>query len=181
MNVHIQVNLLIAAALYLLWALAMFMGQQETHPLLSTGPYDAAASSMFGASLFAFVVLFLIALLNPIKELVYASAAALAFLALVALYQLFISHNMPQNPATFFSLLISGTIAAILFFSMIQAPTTAGVGHHAGSSRTRTGRRTRSASSRRVARGAAAGRSRATSRSRPRKVKKKVGARRERR
>ncbi len=122
MKVHIQVNLLIAAALYLLWALTLFMGQEQAHPLLSTGPYDAVANSMFGASMFAFVVLFIIGVLNPIKEIVYASIVALAFLGLVALYQMFLSDGMPQNPATFFSLVITLAVAAILFFSMIQAP-----------------------------------------------------------
>lgn len=102
MKVHIQLNLLIVAALYLVWALFLFMGQQQAHPLLSNGPYDAATTSMFGASLFAFVVLFIIAFLNPVKELVYASIAALGFLVLVSLYQLFLSGGMPQNSRDIF-------------------------------------------------------------------------------
>ncbi len=178
MKVHIQLNLLIAAALYLVWALFLFMGQQQAHPLLSNGPYDATASSMLGASLFAFVVLFITAFLNPVKELVYASVAALAFLALVSLYQLFLSGGMPQNPATFFSLLISATVGAILFFSIMQAPETASAGPRV------VGRRTaRKTGSRRTAQRAAASKRRVTkSRTKVRKTKKKSGtARRKRR
>ncbi|MFQ6021503.1 MAG: hypothetical protein ACE5NW_02175 [Acidiferrobacterales bacterium] len=128
MKVHIQVNLLIAAVLFLLWALALFMGQNEVHPLLSTGPYDAVANSMLGASMLAFVVLFIIGVVNPIKELVYASVTAMAFLGLVAAYHMFLSDGMPQNPVTFFSLVITLSVAAILFFSMIQKPASSATG-----------------------------------------------------
>jgi hypothetical protein len=146
MKVHIQLNLLIVAALYLLWGLLLFVGQQQAHPLLSNGPYDAMTSSMFAASLFAFVVLFVIALLNPMKELVYASVAALAFLALASLYQLFLSGGMPQNPTTFFGMLISATVAAILFFSMTQTPKAPETGPQVAADRgRRTVRKTRSA------------------------------------
>ena len=172
MKVHIQLNLLIVAALYLVWALFLFMGQQQAHPLLSNGPYDAATTSMFGASLFAFVVLFIIALLNPVKELVYASVAVLGFLALVSLYQLFLSGGMPQNPATFFSLLISTTVGAILFFSTMQTAEAADRGR-------RTARKVGSAG---ATRRTAASKRRATkSHTRARKTKKKTSAARRKR
>lgn len=175
MKVHIQLNLLIVAALYMVWALFLFMGQQQAHPLLSNGPYDATASSMFGASLFAFVVLFVIAFLNPVKELVYASVAALALLALVSLYQLFLSGGMPQNPATFFSLLISATVAAILFFSMLQTAEAAEPGRRLVAGR---GRRTAATATRRTA----ASKRRVTkSRTKARKAKKKTTAPRRKR
>jgi hypothetical protein len=181
MKVHIQLNLLIVAALYLVWALFLFMGQQQAHPLLSSGPYDAVASSMFGASLFAFVVLFITALLNPVKELIYASVAALAFLALVSLYQLFLSGGMPQNPATFFGMLISATVAAILFFSMMQTPeAAAGASPKALADRGR--RTTRKTHSARGTRRTAASKGRVTkSRTKARTTKKKTSAARRKR
>ena len=180
MKVHIQLNLLIVAVLYTIWALFLFMGQQQAHPLLSNGPYDATASSMFGASLFAFVVLFIIALLNPVKGLVYASVAALAFLALVSLYQLFLSGGMPQNPATFFGMLISATVAAILFFSMMQTPGAAETGPRVAADRgRRTARKTGSA---RATRRTAASKRRVTkSRRKARTTKKKASTTRRKR
>ena len=181
MKVHIQLNLLIVAVLYTVWALFLFMGQQQAHPLLSNGPYDAVASSMFGASLFAFVVLFIMALLNPVKGLVYASVAALAFLALVSLYQLFLSGGMPQNPVTFFGMLISATVAAILFFSMMQTPeAAAGTASRTLADRgRRTARKTGSA---RATRRTAASKRRGTKgRTKARTTKKKASAARRKR
>ena len=135
---------------------------------------------MFGASLFAFVVLFITALLNPVKGLVYASAAALTFLALVLLYQLFLSGGMPQNPATFFSLLISATVAAILFFSMVQTPGAAETGPRVGADLgRRTARKTRSAST--TGRTAASKRRVTKNRTKVRKTKKKTSATRRKR
>ncbi len=180
MKVHIQLNLLIVAALYLVWALFLFMGQEQAHPLLSNGPYDAATTSMCGASLFAFVELFIIAFLNPVKELVYASVAALGFLTLVSLYQLFLSGGMPQNPATFFGLLVSATIAAILFFSMMQTPEAAETGPRVAADRgRRTARKTHSAGATR--RTAASKRRVTKSRTKARKTKKKTSAARRKR
>jgi hypothetical protein len=122
MKVHIQVSLYIVAAVALLWAVALFMAPQAIQGLFSSGPYDPAATAMFGASLFAFALLFFMAGLNPINPLVYASIIALGFLTLAALFQMFIGTGMRQNGATFFSLLLYGVIALVLFFTAVQPP-----------------------------------------------------------
>ena len=44
MKVHIQLNLLIVAALYLVWALFLFMGQQQAHPMAHTMQLPARCS-----------------------------------------------------------------------------------------------------------------------------------------
>ncbi len=99
------------------------MGPEEVQPLLSKGPYDPAVTGMLGASLLAFALLFLMAVLNPTKALIYVSVIALGLLSLVAIFQMFISSQMPQIPATFFSLLINFSIGLILLFSVLQLST----------------------------------------------------------
>ena len=186
MKVHIRLNLYIVAALFLLWGVALFMGPEEVQPLLSKGPYDPAVTGMFGASLFAFALLFLMAALNPTKALIHASVIALGLLSLVAIFQMFISSAMPQNPATFFSLLINFSIGLILFFSVLQSSTPSPTGTRAVSrSRVRTtrrpqaSRRTKAKKASRPA-GKAAGRKKVAKKT-SRKTKKKAGTRRKRR
>lgn len=122
MMAHVRLHLLIAAVLYLGCGLALLMGQEGAHRIISTGPYDTVTSAMFASALLAFAAMFLMGVLNPVKALVNASVVALAFPVLVAAYLMFISSSMPQHPATFFSLLIAFTIGAILFFSVIKSP-----------------------------------------------------------
>ncbi|MFQ5756524.1 MAG: hypothetical protein ACE5H7_10580 [Acidiferrobacterales bacterium] len=186
MKVHVRLNLYIVTALFLLWGVALFMGPEEIQPLLSKGPYDPAVTGMLGASLFAFALLFLMAALNPTKALIHVSVIALGLLSLVAFFQMFISSGMPQNPATFFSLLINLSIGLILFFSVLQLSTPSPTGTRAiGRSRVQT-RRKAQASRRTKARktsrpaGRAAGRKKVAKKT-SRKTKRKADTRRKRR
>lgn len=128
MKVHIQLCLYIAAAVALLWGVGLFMQPETVHGLFSNGPYDSAATAMFGASLFAFALLFFTAALYPVNPLVYASVSALALLSITALFQMYIGSGMPRNGLTFLSLLIYGVMALILFFSLVQPPAVAARG-----------------------------------------------------
>lgn len=132
MKVHLQLCLYIAAAIALSWAVALFMAPQTVHAWFSLGQYDSATTAMWGASLFAFALLFLMAGLNPINPLVHASVIAIALLSVTAVFEMFVRlpPGMVKNGATFLSLLIYGVVGLILFFSVIQpsAATFAGLG-----------------------------------------------------
>lgn len=174
---HVRMHLLIAAVLYFFLALALFMGQDGAHRVLSTGPYDAVTNTMLGGAMLAFAVLFFMGVLNPVKALVNAAVAALGFLALVVVYLMFISASMPQHPATFFSFLITFTIGAILFFSAVQPPVSSDTRSAARSTRRpRPLRKPRAQSRKKTARRAPVRKKGAK-----KKVKKKTGLRRRRR
>ena len=80
MKTQVQIALLVAGGLYLLWGIGFMSAPQQVQHLMSTGAYDVASVAMLTASLFAFVMLFVLAAGNPERDMVIASATALLFL-----------------------------------------------------------------------------------------------------
>lgn len=120
MKAHVKLSLYIVAAVSVLWGIALFMSPRTVHGVLSGGPYDPAATGLVGAAMFAYALLFFIAALNPIKPLLNASAVALGFFTVVAVFLMFLSTAMPRNLWTFFSTLLYLSIGLILFFSTLE-------------------------------------------------------------
>ncbi len=120
MRRHVQVALVIVMILYLFWGLALLAVPETLHKILSTGPYDVTTTAMFGAGLFAFVIIFAMTAHNPIHELRYASAAGVMFFGLVAIYLMFIGKTMPLSTWTVASLVINLGAAAYLLISLSE-------------------------------------------------------------
>jgi len=121
MKTHIQIALVIVMILYLLWALGLLVAPEMVHTSLSTGPFDASSSAMFGAGLFAFVLVFMVAVHEPTRELVFVSATGLLFFGVTAAYQIFISKTMPQHPGTVFTLIINLGVAVYLLITLSES------------------------------------------------------------
>lgn len=116
-KIQLQLTLLIAAAVYMGWGLALLIAPTVAHDLISTGPYDAVSTAMFGTALLGFMVTFLIAARDPVKEIVRAAAAAMALIGLVAAFLVFGAKAMPLNFVTFSSVAVDLACAGILFLT----------------------------------------------------------------
>lgn len=130
MKAHVKLGLYIVAAVSVLWGIALFMNPRGVHGVLSGGPYDPAATGLVGAAMFAYALLFFIAALNPVKPLLSASAVALGFFTVVAVFLMFLSAAMPRNLWTFFSTLLYLSIGLILFFSTLEPRPAPAIGRH---------------------------------------------------
>lgn len=117
MKTQIQVTLLVAAALYMAWGLALLLAPGVTQGLVSKGPYDPAMTSMFGATLLGMMVTFVIAAYDPEKEIVRASAAGMAFVGFTAAFLVFIGKSMPLSVLTVVSLVVDLGACGVLFLS----------------------------------------------------------------
>ena len=149
MKAHVKLGLYIVAAVSALWGIALFMDPRVVHGVLSGGPYDPAATGLVGAAMFAYALLFFIAALNPIKPLLNASAVALGFFTVAAVFLMFLSAAMPRNLWTFFSTLLYLLIGLILFFSTLEPRPAPAIGNHPVSRPSKTHRKV--AAKRRVA------------------------------
>jgi len=117
MKTQIQFTLLLAAALYMGWGLALLLAPMPAHALISIGPYDPVVSAMLGAALISFTVTFLIGARDPVKEIVRASSAAMFLIGLTAAFFIFINKSMPLSVVTVGTLLIDLVAAGVLFLS----------------------------------------------------------------
>jgi hypothetical protein len=117
MESQIRFVLLIAAALYMGWGLALVLAPQTSHSLISNGPYDPVSTAMFGATLIGMMAMFVIAAYDPEREIVRASAAGLAIVGFTAAYLVFIAKAMPLSPITVISLLADLGASAVLFLT----------------------------------------------------------------
>ncbi len=115
MESQIRFTLLIAAALYMGWGLALLLAPEMSHVLVSTGPYDPVTTAMFGAAMVSMVIMFVIAAYDPEREIVRAAAAGLAVVGFTSAYLVFIVKVMPLRPITVTSLLIDLGASAALF------------------------------------------------------------------
>ena len=115
MESQIRFTLLIAAALYMGWGLALLLAPQMSHTLISMGPYDPVTTAMFGAAMVSMVVMFVIAAYHPEREIVRAAAAGLAVVGFTAAYLIFIAKVMPLRPITVSSMLIDLGASVALF------------------------------------------------------------------
>ena len=116
-TIQLQITLLVAAAVYLGWGLGLLLAPEAVYPWLSSGPYDRVVASLFGVSLLGFMVTFLIAARDPVKEIVRAAAAAMALIGFTAAYLMFGSKHMPFNLVTGLSLVVDVAAAGILFLT----------------------------------------------------------------
>jgi hypothetical protein len=89
--------------------------------MLSSSPLNASTSALFGAGLFAFVIVFLIAAHRPGRETVHAAVTGLLFIGVVAAYQLFIAKTMPQTAWTVASLVINIAVALYLLMALTES------------------------------------------------------------
>ncbi|MEK7840006.1 MAG: hypothetical protein AAB252_02400 [Pseudomonadota bacterium] len=128
MKNHVQSALVIAAILYLGWGLSLLVAPEQMQALLSSGTYDPTTTAMFGASLFAFVLVFLIAAHNPTQETVHASVSGLLFIGFVGLYQMFVAKGMPQTTLTVLSMVINLAVAIYLLITLTDAAMVVGGG-----------------------------------------------------
>ena len=117
MKTQIQVTLLVAAALYMAWGLALLLAPSVTQGFISNGAYDPAMSAMFGATLLGMMVTFVIAAYDPEKEIVRASAAGMAFVGFTAAFLVFIGKSMPLSPLTVISLAVDLGACGVLFLT----------------------------------------------------------------
>jgi hypothetical protein len=115
MESQIRFTLLIAAALYMGWGLALLLAPQVSHSLISVGPFDPVTTAMFGAAMVSMVTMFVIAAYDPEREIVRAAAAGLAVVGFTAAYLIFIAKVMPLRPITVISLLIDLGASVVLF------------------------------------------------------------------
>jgi hypothetical protein len=121
MNNHVQIALVIAALLYLAWGLSLLVAPEWANQMLSSSPLNASTSALFGAGLFAFVIVFLIAAHRPGRETVHAAVTGLLFIGVVAAYQLFIAKTMPQTAWTVASLVINIAVALYLLMALTES------------------------------------------------------------
>lgn len=121
MKTQVQAALMIAAVLFLTWALSLLIKPEVTQALLSTSPRDPAVTALFATALFAFSAVFLIASGQPSREFVYACAVSLALFAIVTAYQMLVAKHVPQGAAVVISLVVTAGIAAFLFISVTEA------------------------------------------------------------
>ena len=117
METVIRFTLLLAAALYMGWGLALVLAPDMTHTLISHGPYDPATTAMFGAAMIGMMIMFVIAAYDPEREIVRASAAGLVVVGFTAAYLIFIAKAMPLRPITVLSLACDLIACAVLFLT----------------------------------------------------------------
>ena len=98
MKEHVQAALAIVAALYFTWSVAFLVAPEETARLLAAGAAQSSVVALLAAALMGLALLFLFASHEPQETAVQASAAALAVLALVVGYQMFIARALPMLP-----------------------------------------------------------------------------------
>lgn len=115
MESAIRALLLLSAALYMGWGLALVLAPEMTHTLISYGPYDPSTTAMFGAALIGMMVMFVIAAYDPEREIVRAAVAGLAVVGFTAAYLVFIANAMPLRPVTVLSLVYDLTAGGALF------------------------------------------------------------------
>lgn len=141
MKAQVQVALVLAAVLYCAWGLGLLVAPDRAHALLSAGPHDVATTALFGASLFGFAALFVIAAREPTRPLVRACALSMLFLGLMVGYQMFFLRSIHQAPAMATSLIIDLGLAFYLMVSLAEGLYTNGHGSRTGRKRMRTSRR----------------------------------------
>lgn len=115
MKTQLQLTLLLAAALFLAWGLALMLAPQVTHNLISSGSFDKVTSAMLGATFLGLMVTLLIAARDPAKEVVRASAATMTLIGFTAAYFMFLDNAMPLSVLTAASLFVDLACAVVMF------------------------------------------------------------------
>lgn len=118
MKAQTQFALLLAAMLYLVWGVSLWVAPHYAYPLLTVGPYSAGVSALFSASLLAMAVLYVIAARHVLRPLLHAAATSLLLIGLTAGYQMFLVHSIAQGPATVVSLILNLGIGLFLLIAV---------------------------------------------------------------
>lgn len=121
MKTQVQIALLVAGGLYLLWGIGFMSAPQQVHHLMSAGAYDVASVAMLTSSLFAFVMLFVLAAGNPARDMVIAAATALLFLGGVTAIMMLTSEHMLIAYPTVLTMIASLVLSIFLFLSQTEA------------------------------------------------------------
>jgi hypothetical protein len=124
MKNYVQVALVIAAVMYLAWGLSLLVAPEWSHAMISSGPFNPTTTALFGAGLFAFVIIFFIAAHRPERETVHAAVTGMLFIGVVAAYQMFVSRSMPQTGWTVASLVIDVAVAFYLLMALTETAMT---------------------------------------------------------
>jgi hypothetical protein len=117
MESQVRFSLLVVAALYMGWGLALALVPEAGHGLISHGPDDPVTTAMFGAALIGMTIMFVIAAYDPEREIVHASASGLVVVGFAAAYLVFIVKAMPLTPITVISLLAGIGICGVLLLT----------------------------------------------------------------
>lgn len=120
MREQIQISLRIAAAFFLVWALALASDPMATHNLISTGPYDAVTHAMLSGSFLGFAVMLLLSASDPRDDITGAMAVMMIILAVISALSMAGSHAMPANFYTVVSLIFTTGMGAYLLVGQLQ-------------------------------------------------------------
>ena len=132
MKTQVQSALMIAAVLFLMWALSLLIKPAATQALLSIAPRDPAGTVLLATSLFALGAVFLIAAGQPSREFVYACAITCALFAAAIAYQMLIAKHIPHGAVVVITLVVNAAVAAFLFISVTDAAANLAVKSRAG-------------------------------------------------
>lgn len=117
MKAQLQITMLVAAALFLSWGLALFVAPVTVHRLISNGAYDPVSVGMLAAAFLGVMVTLVIGARDPAKEVVRAAAAIMALIGFTAAYFIFGAKSMPLSVLTVGSLAIDLFAAGVLFLT----------------------------------------------------------------
>jgi hypothetical protein len=125
-KIRIQVALLLGAILYASWGLGLLLASEASHALISRSAFDGVTANMFGASLLALVVIFLVAAREPVGVLVRASAVSMLIIGAMAAALMFLVKIMPVNPTNIISIVVDFGVCGFLLFAEIWRPASSG-------------------------------------------------------
>jgi lysylphosphatidylglycerol synthetase-like protein (DUF2156 family) len=128
MREQIQISLRIAAAFFLLWALAMASDPIASHKLISTGPLDVVTQNLLSGAFLGFAILLLLGSNEPRDDFTGAMATMMLILGAVSAFSMAGSHDMPTNAYTVISLIFVLGMGAYLLVGQLQEMFAPGAG-----------------------------------------------------
>lgn len=131
MRDQVQTGLRIAAAFFLLWALALVSDPLATHKLISVGPLDPVTLNMLAGSFLGFAILLLLAANEPQKDIIGGMAAMMLIVGVISTFSMAGSHAMPTNIFTVLSTIFALGMGAYLIADQMQEMFASGTGGRA--------------------------------------------------
>lgn len=128
MREQIQISLRIAAAFFLVWALAMASDPMASHKLISTGPLDSVTHALLSGMFLGFAILLLLGSGDPRDDFTGAMAIMMIILGTVSAFSMAGSHDMPANIYTVLSLIFVLAMGAYLLVGQMQELFASGAG-----------------------------------------------------
>jgi len=120
MREQIQISLRIAAAFFLVWAIAMASDPIASHKLFSTGPLDVVTQGLLSGMFLGFAIMLLLGANDPRDDFTGSMAAMMLILGAVGAFSMAGSHNMPTNIYTVLSLIFVIGMGAYLLVGQMQ-------------------------------------------------------------